>query len=67
LHRQGRYRILLPFAYRPEAARAAAKAHLDSAAEALRENLLADRRREVSSRRAEGSALTLSKGRRGEA
>ena len=50
-----------------DAARTAAKVHLESAAEALRENLLADRRREVSSRRAEGSALTLAKGRRGEA
>lgn len=50
----------------PEAARKAATAHLTSAAEALREYHLADRRREVSARRAEGSGLTQAKGRSGE-
>jgi len=47
----------------PDAARLAAKEHLASAAEALREYQLADRRREVSSRRAEGAGLTQAKGR----
>jgi len=46
-----------------EASRKAAQAHLSSAAEALRENLMADRRREVSSRRAEGITLTQGRGR----
>jgi len=50
----------------PDAARKAATSHLASAAEALREYHLADRRREVSSRRAEGAGLTLAKGRVGE-
>jgi len=45
----------------PARARQTAKAHLDTAADALREYQLADRRREVSSRRAEGAGLTLAK------
>lgn len=51
----------------PDAACQAAKAHLASAAEALREYHLADHRREVSSRRAEGSTLTQGGSRRGQA
>jgi len=42
----------------PEAARAAADAHIASTAEALREAQRADQRREVSVRRMEGLALT---------
>lgn len=45
----------------PGAARATAEAHIAATAEALRAAQLADQRREVSQRRAEGAELTVSK------
>ncbi|OIQ89442.1 putative L-lactate dehydrogenase operon regulatory protein [mine drainage metagenome] len=45
----------------PEAARLTAKAHIAATAEALREAQMADHRRAVSERRAEGAGLTMAR------